>query len=204
MTTIITRLYADKATADAVAGALAGEGFPASIINVIPAADDPAAHIRAAGVRKGSVAAVAEKLTGSRALLVVRAPFSPIGAARRAMEIVDATESIHIAGVDQNDYVESNPDPRLSLSVLTDHPRFFSMDIVPGSGIRTGLISDAFGIRLLSSRRKRDSAMRGGGFMSTKLLPFPLLIRGRRSTSAIRGGWSLSSALGWSTVAKKR
>jgi hypothetical protein len=204
MTTIITRLYADKATADAVAGALAGNGFPASIYDVIPAGADAAARIRAAGVRKAFVDAVAEKLTGGRALVVVRAPFSPIGAARLAMELVDGAESIHLAGIDQNDYVESQPDPRLSLSVLTDHPRFFSMDIIPGSNLRPGLISDAFGIRLLTSR-KRNSAIRGGGYMSTKFLPFPLLIRGRKAKSAIQGGGTpFSSLFGLSKIAHRR
>ena len=44
--------------------------------------------------------------------------------------------------------------------------------------------------------------MRGGGYMSTKFLPFPLLTRGRRANSAIAGGRLITEGL-WRTVAHK-
>jgi len=203
MTTIVSRLYASKAKAQAVADALRAEGFPASIVDVIEAgAGDTAAAIRAARVPAASAATYAAQMSaGGKALVVCRAPFNPIGAARRAMQIVDSHDPLRSGIADEDAYVAEEIRTDYMLSVLTDHPRFFSMDIIPGSDLVRGPISNAFGIPLLS-RRKRDSAMRGGGFMSTKFLPFPLLTRGRRTTSAIAGGALITQGL-MPTVARR-
>lgn len=204
MTTIVSRLYASKSKAQAVADALHAEGFPAAIVDVIEAgAGDTAAAIRAARVPAASAAIYAGQMSaGGKALVVCRAPFNPIGAARLAMQIVDAHDPLRSGVADENAYVSEAARSDLYLSVLTDHPRFFSMDMIPGADLARGLISNAFGIPLLSRGRRADLAMRGGGYMSTKFLPFPLLTRGRRANSAIAGGRLITEGL-WRTVAHK-
>jgi hypothetical protein len=185
MTTVISRLYADEAAAHGVVDDLRAEGFPASTIDVIATAD--AAAIAAARVAAPDAEKYAAKMAAGNVLVVVRAPVTPFGAARRAQEVVDGTEWIPAGVANQNRYVEERADPRLFLSVMTDHPRFLSHDVGPDSPRTRGTVSEGLGWRLLSPHRTTRSAS-SGWFASTKLLPFKLLSKHRSGTSAISGG----------------
>ncbi len=206
MTTIISRLYNDTATAEAVVAALRAEGFPDDTLNLI-SGGDASAPDRMAEARVGaaSAAAYAGKLSAGKALVVVRAPFNPIGAARLAMQTVNRFHPVAVAGAVPDDYVEEPLSDDLILSVLPGSPLMLSPDLSSASRRSYGLVSDAFGIRLLSPRRPHRSAIRGGAYMSTKFLPFPLLTRQRPHNSAIKGGGTLfSTLLGLPLVSRRR
>lgn len=185
MTTIVSRLYADPATAQAIAAQLTDMGLPASACDVLgPEAD--AARIRAARVAVGAANAYAACLASQGgALVVARVPFSPIGAARAAIKIADSAASVDLGIADQNAYQAEQPDARLFLSVLTDHPRFASHDLRPGYSKVYGPVTELFGLPMLSRRRGSASAMRGGGFMSRMFWPMPLVTRNRHARSAV-------------------
>lgn len=188
MTTIISRLYNDPAAAEAVVSALRAKGYPAHTVDLI-AGSAGAAAIRAAGVGAASAAAYAERIATGKALVVVRAAFNPIGAARDAMRIVDSFDPLHVAGAVPDDYVvEPLRDDLYQLSILHDHPRFLSPDATALSGRPHPLASEVFGLRLLSPHKTRMSAIKGGRFMSGWFFPLPLLSRKRSGTRVIPGG----------------
>ncbi len=194
MTTIISRLYDDARTAKAAAADLAAAGFPDDIVHVITRADGPAA-MRAARLGAASADAYADGVAAGKALLVVEAPFSPIGAARQAMQIADKYPSAYVAGAVPNDYIAERPRSELiTLSILSDHPRFLSQDIVPGLTRTRGRISDAFGLRTLS-RYKTRRPLLTGTHISTKFLPFKLIYRSKRKTSAFPNGGHVTGGL---------
>ncbi len=211
MTTVVSRLYADAKTADSVSKALRKNGHPDSNIDVISAGDSDhdalALRITEARVSGAAAARYAERLEGDRRLLVVRVPFMPLGAAKNAIETVDRFESIGAGVAKQNEYLREEPSREyFARSVLKGSPLFLttklgsgrrtplSRDLEPKFGERIGLISARLGLPLLRDRPRR-SAITGGGFMSTKLLPFPLLKEKRRGLSVIRGGGTPFSTL---------
>lgn len=183
MTTIISRLYADARTAEAVAGALHKEGFPKGTVHVIR----DTAGMDGARLGAATEAAYAPGLAKGHALVVVAAGVTPFGAAFRAMDVMDGTESIFVAGAENSRYIEETARGDLFLSVLTDHPRWFSGDVKPGSGLGPGLISRAFGMRILSQHRVGRSAMSGTRYMSRAFWPQKLLSEHRTKRSVMSG-----------------
>lgn len=177
MTTVISRIYADEATADAVLAAMAKAGFPESTCDKISAGARAADLIRAARVPREDVDVYAAMLTEAATMVVVRAPVTPFGAARKAIEIVDSHVSVPVAVPSQSVYLRETlkRDLYIGQSILKDHPRWFSGDFQPGSGQRRSLLSEAFSWKLLSQRKPRSPAKRGNRYLSTRILPFPLL-----------------------------
>jgi hypothetical protein len=96
MTTVISRVYKDASAAKKVTAALAEAGFPEPTYEVITAGDGAAEAMAAARVPEGDVEAYAAALTGKAAMLVIRAPFMPLGAARKAIELANAVESLTV------------------------------------------------------------------------------------------------------------
>jgi hypothetical protein len=196
MTTIITRLYPDAATAGTVVKALTATGLDGDVIDVITAEEGAADRMRAARVAPSAAAAYARAMTGGQALLVVRAPFAPMGIARKALNIVDRTPSID-AGVEEQDrYIREVPDMNRTSRVMDTHPFFMSN---PHAKLSHGRV---FG-RGLSADRPRTSAIAGGAYMSTKFWPMKLVSTGRRAHSAMTGNWQFSSMLGLSTTIQR-
>ncbi|TNF57766.1 MAG: hypothetical protein EP307_13280 [Rhodobacteraceae bacterium] len=185
MTTVVSRLYPDEATAQGVASALAKAGFPASTYDVITAGDADA--IAAARVLAEDAALYASKLTDGRALLVVRAPVTPFGAARAAMQIADGAESIHVGAKAPNRHIEEVVKGELFLSILKDHPLFLTSRMGPYASGNIGLFSQGMGWRLLSPHRETRSAS-SGWFSSTKFWPGKLLSDHKERRSVIPGG----------------
>lgn len=196
MTTIITRLYPDAATAGTVVNALRSIGLGDDTIDVITASDGAAAQMRAARVAPSTADTYAGAMTGGQALLVVRAPFAPMGIARKALNTVNATASID-AGVEEQDrYIREQPDMTRANRVMKDH-RFFMTN--PHSRLSHGRV---FG-RGLSADRPRTSAISGGAYMSTKFWPMKLVSTGRQARSAMSGHWQFSSLLGLATTIQR-
>lgn len=195
MTNVITRLYADTTKAEAVANRLRWEGFPRNSVRVISAdgGDDGAirARLSRADVNDAIIGAYASKLADGAAALVIQATYKPLGAARIAREIVAKSDAIDGASEFNDYYMPDRPDH--APSVLKDHPRFMTLPLEP-EDYRGGPISRELGIRLLSPRKSRNSAIRGGRHISKAFWPMPLVSKGRRATSAMSGGRHMSRA----------
>lgn len=202
MTTIITRLYSNTAAAQAAVNDLLGRGHSEDYIDIISQDGNGAVtdRMRSARVSSKAAAAYARPVAEGGALVVVRAPFNPVGAARHAIRVLDAHPSMNVGIDNENEYVREQPRVDLHGSILRHHPLFMSHDLAARD---RGTVSSAFGLRTLSARATKSSAMSGGGFMSTKLLPFPLLSRSKTKTSASMGGWTLSGMLGIPTIARR-
>jgi hypothetical protein len=192
MTTIITRLYPDATTAQAVVAALAAKGHTNDTIDVITSGD--AAGLKAARVSARAAAAYGPALTGGRALVVVRAPFAPIGTARSAMRIVNATPSIKVGLDDEDEYIREDPEVIVRDRVLPPGTFFMSN---PHRSLPRGHI---LGSDPITHGRRANSAISGGAYISTKFWPMRLVSKGREARSAIRGGWLASSMFGIPTV----
>ncbi|WP_413717721.1 hypothetical protein [Silicimonas sp. MF1-12-2] len=195
MTTVITRLYADTTKAESVANRLRWEGFPRNSVRVISAdgGDEEAvkARLSRADVNEAIVGSYASHLASGGAALVIQATYKPLGAARIAREIVGKSDAVDAASEHNDYYMPDRPDH--APSVLKDHPRLMTLPLEP-EDYRGGPISRELGIRLLSPRKARTSAMRGGRHMSKAFWPMPLVSKGRKARSAISGGRHMSKA----------
>lgn len=196
MTTIITRLYPDTASAEKVTAQLAEAGMPDRIVDVIAPSDSASEDMAAARVDATAAAAYGDHLTGSRRLVVVRAPFNPIGAARRASEIVDTVSSLDVGLTKEDRHIEEQvaSDLLIDLKIMRSHPHMGSTDLdKPGWSTNRGLMSHKFGLRVLSKPKKRSSANSKGGSN------FPMgkkIIRSTKHSVIEGGGHPFSNALG--------
>jgi hypothetical protein len=196
MTTIITRLYKDLATAQAVAGELISAGHDSATVDVIARDGAGTAEGRMAEARvpKASAAAYAGDIAKGGALLVVRAPFAPMGTARHAMRVVNRTPAIDVGLADEDVYIREQPKLEKSGKVL--HGTVFYMSN-PNRALTHGHI---FGKNPILPAKERTSAIRGGAYMSTKFWPGKLISAPKERTSAIRGGMLISSLFGIPTL----
>lgn len=178
MSTIVTRLYEDPANADAAVATLKAEGFPAERMKVVEQRSRRSAQdmIEEAGVPTDVARQYAQHLTASRALLVIRAPFVPFGAARRAIEVADTYPAFDAGVWDENLNIPEEPNPALYSSILPSHRLFLTTMLDVRNDLKPRGFSRAFGIPTLSSKpkkRMRPAVMdqRFGDFL------FPLLAR---------------------------
>jgi hypothetical protein len=192
MTTIITRLYPDAAAAGAVVAALRAGGDEASDTSIITAdaAGGAAAAMQAARVGAEAAAAYAGPVAQGRALLVVNAPFAPMGTALNAIRTVNRFPSIDAGLADEDAYIRDEPQMELEGRVFTGTVFFMSN---PNRPLPRGHI---LGGRMLSRERPRTSAIRGGAYMSTKFWPMKLLSRHSDRLSVMRDGFHFSSLFG--------
>lgn len=188
MTTIISRLYDGAETAEAAAAALRAAGHdPETIGVVMSATEEPAsalaARITAAGVGSVSAQRYAAVLAGQGpgALLVVRAPFTPFGRARSAMAIADGFAPRPVAGVNANQHVPVQPDPRISHPAIGRHAHVMTRDMPPFIARRRGKVSAAFGLPLLWHRSASGRVVSPGRPLSRLFWPLPLLSGRARS-----------------------
>jgi hypothetical protein len=189
MTTVISRLYNDSRTANAVVKSLQDVGFLDDMIDVMSAAHDGehlAARMTEALVSRKTAETYLSEMSGDVTLLVVRAPFTPFGAARSAIQTVDAHPSLPSAVTDNNMLIRDVPVNRYNLSVLTNHPLF--MTDKKEVGRNDGRISHGFGWRLLKPHKSKRSVKSGGGYMSRMFWPMPLTSKKKDKLSVYRGG----------------
>ena len=106
MTTIITRMYGDEKAANAVADALRARSFPESTFDVISGKSDVAERMSAARVDAAEAEVYGSMVESGNALVVVRAPFTPFGAARAAMEICDGGGPLETTVEQPNRYAD--------------------------------------------------------------------------------------------------
>jgi hypothetical protein len=192
MTTIITRLYKDLATAQGVAAELTSAGHDSGTIDVISRDGEGTAEARMeeARVPKASAAAYAADVAKGAALLVVRAPFAPMGTARHAIRVVNRTPTIAVGLADEDVYIREQPKVETTGSVLSGTVFYMSN---PHRSMTHGHV---MGSNPLLASKPRNSAIPGGAYMSTKFWPGKLLSAPKEKTSAIRGGMLISSLFG--------
>jgi hypothetical protein len=195
MTTVITRLYDSEDTASATARRLNREGVPKHALQVITAKglarEAIAERMRRADVHDSAVPVYADHVAQGDALLVVRATYKPLGAARLTREITAKTKTKSVGDVVDDHYFADGPDH--APSVLKDHPHMLSLDLDFGE-YKGGPVSAEFGIPLLTRghRNRPLRVSRGGGHMSKWFWPMPLVTRKRTANSAISGGRFMS------------
>lgn len=196
MTTIITRLYPDLATAQSVAEALKSRGHDPVTIDVIAQGGEgsPEARMHSARVLAASAAAYAPGIARGGALLVVRAPFAPMGTARDAIRVVNRTPSIDVGLADEDVYIREQPRVETAGKVLPGTVFYMSN---PHRRLGHGHI---LGANPILPARPRTSAIPGGRHMSRMFWPMKLVSTGRQAGSAIRGGFLFSSLFGIPTL----
>jgi hypothetical protein len=196
MTTIITRLYPDMATAKRVATALKDRGHDEATISIVTQDGDGSALERMARARvpAASAAAYAPGLATGQVLVVVQAPFAPIGTARDAIKSMNRTPAIDVGLADEDHYIREQPKIETSGKVMRGTVFFMSNPLRPMSH------GHVLGQNPILPPRERRSAIQGGAYMSTKFWPMKLVSRSRAANSAIRGGFLFSSLFGMPTV----
>jgi hypothetical protein len=196
MTTIITRLYADPATAQAAARDLEGRGHSDSYISIITrdGAGTAAERMRALRVPGEAAALYDPRIGQGAALLVVAAPFNPVGTARHAIRTLDRHPALDVGLRSEDTYIREQPTIETRGQILpgtvfymtnphrpTSHRHIFGQDPI----IRSG---------------PRRSAIAGGAYISTKFWPMRLLSAPRKRNSAIAGGMLMSSLIDMPTL----
>lgn len=201
MTTVVLRLYDKVETAQHMADQFRAEGFPDACLSILTSAD--AAALAAARVPEADAAAYAAKMQDGQAIFVCRAPFTPFGAARRAMDLADGVPSL--AGA--NRYLSQDPKLERGLnSVLPTHPKIMTRADYVGSGWAEFRASHLFGFPTVSRRREAsNNLITGKGPMSRLFWPGKLISDKPRKLSVISGRKHfLSSARGTATHRTRR
>ena len=184
MTTIVTRLYADAKTAGQAATALKLQGHPDANIDVIEYGEGAKAAMIAARVPEESATAYSRKMTKGNTLVVCRAPITPFGAARNAIDTFDEFDGIDAGVENESVYLREGPEGDMFLDMKVD--RTHRLWATWGNERRRGLISDAFGLRTLSPHKTHRSAWSGTHFVSRAFWPMPLLSQ-RKPNAVISG-----------------
>jgi len=198
MTTIITRLYPDQLAANAARASLLSIGQNEDTIRIISGTDAvaTAAAMKAARISTGAAATYAKAMTGDQALLVVQAPFNPIGTARNAIKVLQKHPAMNVGLADEDIYLREYPSIAEPSSILAKHP------LVMSNPFRKLSHGHILGNNPLLASKERTSAMRGGGHMSRLFWPMKLISERKTRNSVLRDGVLFSSMLGLPLVSK--
>lgn len=186
MTTIITRLFPDEATAQSAFDRLTFRGMPKRDCKIILAGPKAPAMMERAQVHEDAISTYAGHLSSGQALLVVHATYKPLGAVNLTREILAKYDTVDCGNIVEE--YKTPWKPERAPSVMKDHPLFFS---IPGLN-PPGSISASFGIPLLKQRRAKNNLMSGDRRMSRKFWPMRLVSKRRHTHSAMRGGRHMS------------
>jgi hypothetical protein len=192
MTTIITRLYSDPSAANAAMADLLSNGQDKATLQIITAKTlgGAAAAMKAARISSASAAVYGQAMTGDQALLVVQAPFNPIGTALNAIQVLRNHPATNVGLDDEDVYLREYPTAQYLNRVMTHHPLLMSN---PFRSLPHGHI---LGNNPILRSKERTSAIRGGAYLSRFFWPMKLVSTPKPRTSAIRGGFLFSSLLG--------
>jgi hypothetical protein len=188
MTTLISRLFPDEATAQSAVGRLTFRGVPKGDCTIITSGERAEALMARARVHETAIRAYSKHLNEGKAVLAVRASYKPLGAARLTREVLSKYDVISVDRAIEESSLPWEPDN--APSVLKDHPLFFS---IPGLS-PPGRISSMFGMPLLKRRKAKNNLMEGSRRMSRMFWPMPLLKAKRDKRSVISGGRYMSRA----------
>ncbi len=184
MTTIITRLYKDDSAANAVVAGLSEAGFPDKLYSTIGGGGDVASALADASVGEDAAAAYAPLIDQGNKLVVVRAPFTPFGAAKEAMKIVDSQPTVDAGVANENVFVSEEMKESSFPKILRN--QHFGDFLVPLLIKSAASPARGMGVRSDASRKKRTSAVGRHGHWSTPILDIALIRRGTREISVYR------------------
>lgn len=144
MTTIVSRLFADMTTAEQAVTALKLQNHPDGNITLIAAADGAHGAMLEAGVPEDSADAYAAAMGPGNAVVVVRAPVTPFGAARNAIDTMNEFDSLDAGVANENYYVTTDAQDDLLMDLKVDRThRYWA---TWGYERKRGRVSDAFGM----------------------------------------------------------
>jgi hypothetical protein len=189
MTTIITRLYADKAAAEAVVHALHGLGLDSDEVTLV-AGGDAEARLRSLRVSAKDAPAIAAGVAKGHAAVVVAAPFNPVGIALKATRLMDA----HHPAAGSDRYVEEDYRPKGRSNLYPAGTYFMSIPPQYSGGASHGRALTLGG---LIKRSTKTSAVG----RARHILPFGTIKR--KSGGLALTSWRLSSMLGMATIASR-
>lgn len=120
MTTVVSRLFADEATAEQAVTALKLQKHPDGNIDVIGSGNSATDEMIEARVPSKSAELYSAALSKGRALVVCRAPFFPAGAARNAIDTMNMFETVDAGVSDENYYIREEPNDGLYIDISVD------------------------------------------------------------------------------------
>jgi hypothetical protein len=192
MTTIITRLYSDKATAQAVVAALKDIGLDGDDVALVDGGD-ATARLRALRVSAKDAAALAASVAQGHPAVVVAAPFNPRGIALKATRTLDAHHPV--SGTDR--YIEEDYRPAGRSNLYPAGTYFMSIPPEHSGGLSHGHALSLWG--LVSRNAKVGTSAVG---RARHILPFGQIKQKSGGLSVTRdGGWRLSTMLGIPMIA---
>ena len=197
MTQVISRLFDNEKIAQGVVDRLRFEGIPPSAMRLVTAESDETPDAIADRLGKYDVAPdaatlYAKHMADGKAAVVVHASYKPLGAAKLTRSVMNKNDPINLGDLTEETFIPDRPSH--APSILDSHPLFLSTRIDQRPFSSGGPISRGLGPQLLLKSRPRNSAIRGGKFMSRGFWPMPLVKTDRNATSAIRGGKYMSKA----------
>lgn len=120
MTTVVSRLFGDETTAEQAVTALKLQNHPDENIDVIGASNSASDEMIAARVPQASAEQYSAALSKGRAVVVVRAPFFPAGAARNAIDTMALFDTVDAGVENENHYIVEEPKPGLYQDISVD------------------------------------------------------------------------------------
>ncbi len=183
MTTLITRLFHDAATAQSALNRLIAKGFPERDATIILAGESAADQMKRKQVHPSAITAYSAKLKGDHAVLVLHATYKPLGAVRITNEVLAKFETVDVgdAAVEEHK-IAWTPEP--ASSVLKTHPLILT---IPGVSVPHGPITGTYGMRMLKPHRTKRSVMSSDRRMSRMFWPMKLVSKPRSRRSAMSG-----------------
>jgi hypothetical protein len=184
MATIITRVFQDEAAAQSAAKRVVFRGIPERAVKVITGGDpeELSARMAHADVHESAIPVYARHLGSDQALLVVRATYKPLGAARITREELAKRETLDVGEVVDDHFIPDGPER--AKSVLKSHPRFFTM---PLGRYARGRVTEGMGFKTIIRKSHRRSASMTGTKVSRAFWPMPLLSSKERSIKVSHG-----------------
>jgi len=216
MTTLITRLFADRDTAAKASDALISGGFDRKSVRAIDG-DQGAARsaLTDMGVSDAAADTLAGKVAGGNGVVALRAPFGRAGDAISTLDRFDPVE----VDIEQETHISAVTAPENALSIIPGNRKFLTSEDAVGSGtgfseslgmpllssrqrgkakVDTSTISKKFGFTLLS--RKQGGKAKVDTSTISEKLGLKLIKKPRGGKSIVRNPTPFSSALGWPTI----
>lgn len=193
MTTVISRVFPDKASAKKASQRLEFRGLPARACMIIADVEEDAmwSKMDAARIDDSARQPYAKAIAAGQAVLVVHATYKPLTAATIVRDTLAKLDTVNVGDVVEDFFVPDGP--QKAQSVLKDHPLFLTVR-ASRTGYSGGPVTRGLGFRMTKPHKARHSADAGGGFKSRAFWPMPLLSTKTRKSSVISGDRHMSKA----------
>lgn len=152
MTQVITRYFETEEKTRSVRKTLELEGFPRKALRVFTDPKSVVDALTAEHVDPATAKAYADRLKSGGAVLLAKATFKPLGAAKLTRQVTADMGAVDMGDLSQEVYVKDKPGQ--TDSVLTDHPLFLSRK--KGAPRRKGNYMADWPIPLISRRKPAD------------------------------------------------